>query len=598
MGAPLEGKKMTGTPGETPMTPNGMATANNNSSQSSSGRGGFKKLFGRRKISGGENSVVVLGGTRHSSPFIGEDRRTPAKSPPAQRNERSSKKGKRWTRLSAGSPSAKREERSSEETMENTIHHDVLREAAVQSQLQRAPPVPTTPKLTRKMNMIMANDESPEPTLEDEGMEDDESPERPGITKTPREQHGRKPPVPPPPMGDVEAEEARRAFLMQKKMIKERDGFCRRVDQYDGQVITVEGFPSYELGSYLGGGVAGVVYEGHRLRPMEDYPVRLGALEEAPLETIPGVDDSSTKEPPPPGIIDVWGCVPGISTKAVQDDPVPQAVPRAASILTTGETSTTKEALKRRHRTFKENQALELTVNNDQLVMIEGPDAPSRSDHYAKAVSMNQGDEADDASISYGFMEETVAIKVLNPVSFRTLAPEAIRKAVVAREGDKMEADVVSGKHPMEERHVWWLVNPNSRNLRTLQRYAVPTDPTAPRRVEVDRGAPDRGLRISLVAAYLDANDQLKELPLTRCIEIWGHVPFGASDAEFRGLIKAIDAINGGHPPPPMPSFFQDGVVPGRVGTEKSGHSASNNTEVSTWTMESHRPKPMVSKRT
>ena len=40
----------------------------------------------------------------------------------------------------------------------------------------------------------------------------------------------------------------------------------RKVDSYDGQVIKVSGEPAYELGNYLGGGVAGVVYEATSLK--------------------------------------------------------------------------------------------------------------------------------------------------------------------------------------------------------------------------------------------------------------------------------------------------------------------------------------------
>lgn len=40
----------------------------------------------------------------------------------------------------------------------------------------------------------------------------------------------------------------------------------RRVDRYDGQVIWIDGDACYELGNYLGGGAAGVVYEAVDLR--------------------------------------------------------------------------------------------------------------------------------------------------------------------------------------------------------------------------------------------------------------------------------------------------------------------------------------------
>lgn len=35
----------------------------------------------------------------------------------------------------------------------------------------------------------------------------------------------------------------------------------RKVDSFDGQTITIDGKPAYELGGFLGGGAAGVVYE-------------------------------------------------------------------------------------------------------------------------------------------------------------------------------------------------------------------------------------------------------------------------------------------------------------------------------------------------
>jgi hypothetical protein len=110
----------------------------------------------------------------------------------------------------------------------------------------------------------------------------------------------------------------------------------------------------------------------------------------------------------------------------------------------------------------------------------------------------------------------------------------------------------------MQEMHVWWLVNPSSRNLQTLQRYNQKSkDENVKKTRDVDRGTPDKGLRLSLVAAYMDSLGQLKELPLTRCIEVWGHVPFGATNAEFEGMIEAIERINAGQPPLLIPPSRQ-----------------------------------------
>ena len=138
----------------------------------------------------------------------------------------------------------------------------------------------------------------------------------------------------------------------------------------------------------------------------------------------------------------------------------------------------------------------------------------------------------------------------------------------------------------MEEKHVWWLVNPNSRNLRTLQRYSGKDTNGAARGVQVDRGSPDKGLRLSLIAAYIDPRtDLLRELTLTRCIEIWGHVPFSASDYEFENMMTAIERVNAGKPPPPFPAFAakDDEHPPSRIGTggtEATQSSTSQNTSV------------------
>jgi hypothetical protein len=252
--------------------------------------------------------------------------------------------------------------------------------------------------------------------------------------------------------------------------------------------------------------------------------------------------------------------------------------------------------------------ALEATASGDQIVIIDTVDAPSRSKHYAKAVSMNNVDSdiPDDGSVRYGFMEETVAIKILNPVGFRTLPATVTQDAVVAREGVTLDSDVREGRRPMQEKHVWWLVNPNSRNLRTLQRYApAPNNGSATsRRIEVDRGSSEKGLRISLVAAYLDhRTGKLLELPLTKCIEIWGHVPFGATDDEFTHIMSSIDRINAGLPPPPVPAFARmgDDDLPGRVGTGRSGGTSSLESGSFTNGMEEMKisnPVAMSSKRT
>jgi hypothetical protein len=425
----------------------------------------------------------------------------------------------------------------------------------------------------------------------------------------------------------LKEEDPSQMILRQKQLIKERDGFCRRVDTYDGQIIAVDGRPAYELGSYLGGGVAGVVYEGHRLRPVEEYPVRLGRGlgrndnniqddNQSMVDSLMGGDDLPLSSPP--GLIDVsfFDCGNDPATATLGDEKKQNEVgsntyyggrngtvpPQNGAILTFD--SLDETASMRRQRMCQDEAALEMTASNDQVVLIDDQDAPSRSSQYAKAVSMNHveslhsyqdgGGFPSDASISYSLMEETVAIKVLNPVGFRTMDPESLQTTVVARKGDDLPVAVLSGDQPMEERHVWWLINPNSRNLRTLQRY--PPEQKGPRRVQVDRGSAEKGLRISLIAAYRDKKGMLRELPLTRCIEIWGHVPFGASDEAFSSLLTAIDAINSGKTPPPMPAYWDlhntqpiIGNVPGRIATASTANTTRDDASLESLPMTTRR---------
>lgn len=405
----------------------------------------------------------------------------------------------------------------------------------------------------------------------------------------------------------------RRRQVDEKQERKTRDGFCRRVSAYDGVVIEVDGKAAYEMGNYLGGGVAGVVYEGHRLRPMEEYPVRLGRgdsfLQQSRFNDnssfrggadgnntvviqMPTTRPRSEDVPPPVESITLQNFLCMTAENAVVEDDAVMATAvvdtsmqdRVSSLLTDDGNASISRAYR------DQEMALEATMSAGKGgILIDTVDAPSRSKHYARATF----GLPDDASLQ-GAMEETVAIKVLNPVGFRLLSEDVTNTAVVARRGEPLSPAVLKGDAPMEERHVWWLINPNSRNLRTLQRYGLDANQGSSRRVEVDRGSAERGLRISLIAAYQE-NGVLKELPLTRCIEIWGHVPFGASDADFKALLTAIDRINQGQSPATLSLILETSSLeptPGRVGTGFTDSSYGSSLE------ESKTGHPMVSKRT
>jgi len=71
----------------------------------------------------------------------------------------------------------------------------------------------------------------------------------------------------------------------------------------------------------------------------------------------------------------------------------------------------------------------------------------------------------------------------------------------------------------------------------------------------------------------------LRELPLTRCIEVWGHAPFGASETEFEDMMDAIERVNAGNPHPVQKANFPappGSPTPSRVGTGRTESSLSN----------------------
>ena len=196
----------------------------------------------------------------------------------------------------------------------------------------------------------------------------------------------------------------------QKQMTKERDGFCRRVDKYDGSVIYVEGAATYELGNYLGGGVAGVVYEGHRLLPESEYPVRRGLDPPTPsvINTFMNMDsnDFSVR------VNSFLSCVPAAATMCNTDvttdpqqlkncdlcvDGTPDTLPvtlnknnsfmiRDNGSILTADTNATDRTMNT--LTMTETVALEAV---DNMILIDEQDAPSRSKHLARAVRAQSG---------------------------------------------------------------------------------------------------------------------------------------------------------------------------------------------------------------
>lgn len=350
----------------------------------------------------------------------------------------------------------------------------------------------------------------------------------------------------------------------------ERDGFCRRVDYYDGQTIHIDSIPTYEVGNYLGGGVAGVVYEGQRLRPLSDYPVR-SSYQEMLWGAGGGHGNTHSNS-----LIDLNN---GANSKngnatinrnrsnslisSVDGGDHDQNELLAAdhdhknhhhnTNMTIGH-NTSQEHLGgctgifcgRSHsdlNNIDNTNDLKLAVEKQGLIDTTTGTNTAMTTTNQMTTPQSKTDE---------LMDETVAIKILNPVGFRLLSPSACASAVVVQRGIEMDHHVQTGTKPMTEEHVWWLVNPSSKNLRTLQRNPSPIVGKDGEKMGLspdlyNRGSRDHGIRLSLVAAYMDPkSNNLRELPLTRCIEIWGHAPFGTTEEEFENMMDAIERVNQG----------------------------------------------------
>ena len=277
----------------------------------------------------------------------------------------------------------------------------------------------------------------------------------------------------------------------------ERDGFCRRVDFYDGTIIKVDGISTYNVGNYLGGGVAGVVYEGRRLRPSAEYPDRPAYVEY-------GIKKSNS-------------ILAGMLLKETGSGDINAG---CAGIFC-----------------GPSNSDLNDRMHLDDLRF----DVDSTPKTPTAATPPDNRDLMSD---------ETVAIKILNPVGFRLTSQAQCAAATVVKRGIDMDDNVKQGLKPMTEEHVWWLVNPGSRSAKSLREAtdenAESEDGGSPRKTP--QGSGNHGIRLSLIAAFMDPKKNvILELPLVRCIEVWGHAPFGSTEKEFESMMDAIERVNGGH---------------------------------------------------
>lgn len=102
--------------------------------------------------------------------------------------------------------------------------------------------------------------------------------------------------------------------------------------------------------------------------------------------------------------------------------------------------------------------------------------------------------------------ERSVAIKILNPLGYKNIFFGQISQCPIAIKGQPLSSEQILGKIPMQTENIWWLLHPNTKQV-----FAAFEDPH---------------------------RRQLRELPLTKCVEIWGMNPLNVEQASEAELNK------------------------------------------------------------
>jgi len=103
--------------------------------------------------------------------------------------------------------------------------------------------------------------------------------------------------------------------------------------------------------------------------------------------------------------------------------------------------------------------------------------------------------------------EKAVAIKILNPLGYKNIITGQINKCAILVRGRPLSTEQMQGRVQLTADNVWWLLHPLTKIL---------------------------------FAAYEDPNRmQLREVPLPKCVEIWGMNPLNVesnNEAEIEKL--------------------------------------------------------------
>lgn len=112
--------------------------------------------------------------------------------------------------------------------------------------------------------------------------------------------------------------------------------------------------------------------------------------------------------------------------------------------------------------------------------------------------------------------ERSVAVKILNPVGYKNLPFSQISRCIVAWKGKPLTNEQVHGKMRMTVDNLWWLLHSQTKSV-----YAAYEDP-------------QRG--------------QLRELPLTKAVEVWGLDPFSESENSSSNSSNSSSSSSGNSP--------------------------------------------------
>lgn len=105
--------------------------------------------------------------------------------------------------------------------------------------------------------------------------------------------------------------------------------------------------------------------------------------------------------------------------------------------------------------------------------------------------------------------DKPVAIKILNPLGYKNTVVGQISRCPIAIKGAPFTADQLQGRSRMLPCNVWWLLNPINKQL---------------------------------FAAYEDPHrNQLRELTLPKCVEIWGLNPLNLDNSTDEHTIEKLN---------------------------------------------------------